>query len=503
MDKPRLKIISRGWQEECRLEQEKALASGKKSFFLAAGVGSGKTTQALSFFLSCDFDVFVVIAPRVGILGSWQEDGEKLDLALSTIESASSKSCLVDGCKSCHGYLMTPGMAASLSDALKTLCLEKKVLLVLDEGHHYAVDMAWGDALYDATINAHFRLGLSGTPYRTDENKIACLMYGEHHSADALQGMPEYIYTYEQSLADGHVTPIVTRFIGGTINVNNSGAIEHYDFYDGDYSKQFGNKNKELIARRLRLATEESFDWQTGAIKVAREKLLEYRVNDETHWAGLIICSTIAQADRIVEHIKKFYGDSVEGIYDDMQTIEAVKRANRNPIDWVVSISKVSEGVSIPKLRVALSLSVVTTRTFFEQTRGRLARKFGDTPGIDQPATFFIPKNPRLVSYALTSNSLTSDIISKLPQINETPRLKDMKYDLELNEDELTTCAGVYEVKGTAYLDGAVDAEGNLVEEDEIATLREEIVSMGLSDLNIANYSIDQLRQTKALWQSI
>jgi superfamily II DNA or RNA helicase len=61
---------------------------------------------------------------------------------------------------------------------------------------------------------------------------------------------------------------------------------------------------------------------------------------------------------------------------------------------WLVAVRMVSEGVDIPRLRVGVYATTVTTDLFFRQAVGRFVRW---VPGVrDQRAWLFLPDDPRL-----------------------------------------------------------------------------------------------------------
>jgi hypothetical protein len=65
---------------------------------------------------------------------------------------------------------------------------------------------------------------------------------------------------------------------------------------------------------------------------------------------------------------------------------------------WIVAVRMLSEGVDIPRLRVGVFATTVTTELFFRQAGGRLVRW---TRGLGaQPSHMFIPDDPRLRSHA-------------------------------------------------------------------------------------------------------
>ncbi|NDD54870.1 hypothetical protein EBZ39_13570 [bacterium] len=76
--------------------------------------------------------------------------------------------------------LTTPGTAWSLG---------------FDEYHHYALDMAWGDAVISFLPLASFVAAMSATPYRRNQ--------------DTVFGLPDLSVSYSQAVAEGAVKPMV------------------------------------------------------------------------------------------------------------------------------------------------------------------------------------------------------------------------------------------------------------------------------------------------------
>ena len=68
-------------------------------------------------------------------------------------------------------YQQVPGNAEALHD------FSQGAMVVVDEIHHAASGLAWGDGLLYALGGAGLVLSLSGTPFRSDEAKIPFLRY--------------------------------------------------------------------------------------------------------------------------------------------------------------------------------------------------------------------------------------------------------------------------------------------------------------------------------------
>jgi superfamily II DNA or RNA helicase len=398
----------RRWQRRFLARFRAAVATGRTSFFLGAGVGSGKTIAALIAFLRSDFDLLVVITPKTGIRGSWQEDAAKLGITLQTVVAGST----FDGTsyRIPHGYVLTTQMLPSVINDLRIRCAHLRVLVVVDEAHHFGEGQAWTDSADAALGRAAFRLSMSGTPFRTDERRIAGLTYQREGAVGVAN--PDFAHSYEDAFADGLVAPVVCRFIGGSVEKRlTDGRGFTYDFADGDYSGRTGKPDRERMAVRLRLAATESLDYQKAAFREADRALEEYR-RDGRPWGGLIVCATIPQAQAVHAYIARELRQPALLLVEHADTEEGVARFNADPsLRWVVSITKVSEGISIPRLRVALMLSHVTARQTLEQIRGRLARLLDGCAQLQQEAMFFLFADPRNVSFARRSNKMLLHVV--------------------------------------------------------------------------------------------
>ncbi len=82
-------------------------------------------------------------------------------------------------------------------------------LVILDEIHHAGDQATWGNALREAFEHARFRVGMSGTPFRSDGTPIPFVHY------DRGESQADYAYDYTQALHDGVCRPMVFPLQGG------------------------------------------------------------------------------------------------------------------------------------------------------------------------------------------------------------------------------------------------------------------------------------------------
>ena len=78
----------------------------------------------------------------------------------------------------------------------------KKTLVIFDEIHHLGDDLTWGDAIRKAFNGATFRLAISGTPFRRDNNPIPFVKY------ESSTSVADYVYGYSQAIYDKVCRPV-------------------------------------------------------------------------------------------------------------------------------------------------------------------------------------------------------------------------------------------------------------------------------------------------------
>ena len=502
----------RPWQREAITSFTESAA---RSFFIAAGVGSGKTFAALGAYLAGDYDLIVVLMPKTGIAGSWMDDAAKLGINLQSLDSAAA----FDGSRQQgkhHGYVMTNGLAGSAATDIALLCSQYKVLAVLDEAHHLHENGSWGKTASHAFANAARIIALSGTPYRTDNSRIVELEYVGDDTI--VTGAPDYEYSYGRALLDQVVAPVHCRVMSGEVTRfdADTGKREVYSFDDGDYS-HVGGDTVRLMNRRLRNTTVFSLDWQMSSIDEARRELMAMR-KDGRKWGGLVAAYTVEQAKLLAKTITERYGDKVMLLVRDTDTAKAVRKFQQDKTYvWVVSITKVSEGVSIDRLRVGVYLSPVTSRSLFEQLRGRLARLWDGIAQKDQFGLMFIPADPRLREYAAEVRDIINDIINldaderaahgdgprKSGRADEqdagvTPMTPEelAAYRDQVEKDLVPVSAGRFSLYARHAMDGTYSIDGYVTEE-QWSAIREEMRKY-ISPITLGRMSEDFLNELKS-----
>ena len=447
----------RDWQNRACKFTLKRYAAGKPTTFIGAGVGAGKTKMAYAAYLDGDFDLIIAVVPKRGIRQSWADDAADLGLKMEQIVDGGR---FMPSAKLPHGYVLTAAMLGSVAKDLALLCQKLRVLVAFDEAHHLAEDednkSGWAAAALVAFEHAAHRLPLSGTPARGDNLRVIGLPYFAGTEGERV-GKPDFVFSYGDALASGLVAPVTMQFFDGAVGERQKSGIRMvHDYADGDYGYMAAKAAEKAMSRRLSATAVECFDWQMAAIRAARVELLRHTKALGTPCGGLIVCHRVEQAEEIARRIEAETGDRVMLIVSDADTETSVRRFRSDKsYDWAVSITKVSEGISIDRLTVGVYLTSKTWEVFAEQVRGRLARLVPGHPPAKQTATLFMPADPRLMDYATRTHSLMVHAIPALAKT--TPALaKALQRKLTASTAQLTISLGRFDLVAAPKLAGGV-----------------------------------------------
>jgi len=377
-------VILRSWQQQALRSFTNNEAP---SFLTVACPGAGKTSFALVAarqWCGGQPRPFVVVVPTQHLKKQWADAALRFGFHLDPAWSASAGTPAVD----MHGVVVTYAQAASSSTELAAYC--KDGIVVLDEVHHAASDRSWGDGVERAFSGAATRLLLSGTPFRTDDSPIPFVRYswGDYGDAEA-----DYEYGYGEALSDGGVVRPVyfPRFDGHMEWINTDGAHIEATFEDEIASSEWG--------ARLRTALSPDGEWIRTVLGQAHAKLAEIR-QDHPNAGGLIIATDHEHARSIADLLERRHGVQPKiALSDDPRASEVIDNFANSADEWVIAVRMISEGVDIPRLRVAVFATTTTTAMFFRQAVGRIARW---TTGIrNQKAYMYLPDDLRLRSHAV------------------------------------------------------------------------------------------------------
>jgi superfamily II DNA or RNA helicase len=159
-------------------------------------------------------------------------------------------------------------------------------------------------------------------------------------------------------------------------------------------------------------------------VKVAYRKLLVFRENDPDA-AMLILCGTQEHAEKVSNQIGQWlriHPILAISDYDDSHAKIEDFRISNDPI--LVSVKMVTEGIDIPRIRIVVLITVVTTELFFRQAIGR-ALRIEDKPE-DQTASIYIIADPRLISMASMIQEEREIVVQEILDEEEGDRQKNI-----------------------------------------------------------------------------
>lgn len=374
----------RAWQLEALRRLE---ASPRADFLTVATPGAGKTAFALMAIRRA-LDAkrarrVVVVVPTQHLKAQWARAAEAFGVDLEPAWSEGGGTLPGD----VHGVVVTYQQLASSGRALRGIA--RGGFVVLDEIHHSGESKAWGDGVRRAFELATVRLGLSGTPFRSDANPIPFVRY------EADEAVPDFEYGYGDALADGGVVrPVFFPRVNG---------IMEWTAPDGTHAAHTFDDPLEGAAasQRLRTALSLEGEWLPAVLARAHAELEAMRAHDPTA-GGMVIACDQGHARGIARLLRERLGVvAAIATSDDPAASQRITRFAAGTSPWLVAVRMVSEGVDIPRLRVGVYATTTATELFFRQAVGRFVRApSGAGDGADPRAVVLIPDDARLRSFA-------------------------------------------------------------------------------------------------------
>ena len=378
------------WTAPLRDWQRRALsavcAHPAMDFLAMATPAAGKTRFALAVahhYLTAGAAVRVlVVCPTNHLRGQWSDAAGKIGLHLDpalTNEQAVAASDY-------HGAVVTYQQVCLAPAIFQRACKSKKTLLILDELHHAGDGKNWGKSLRTAFEPAVFRLILSGTPFRSDNNPIPFIRYEQGESR------ADFTYGYTDAIADGVCRPIVFPSYEGELTWFSEGREHTATFEDGlTFDRQ-----RERLKTALLQET-----WLGPVIADAHVQLTRLRKEEQPDSGGLIVSMDQDHARWVADLVGRITGvKAAVAVSDDPAASGVIEEfGGHKKQQWLVAVNMVSEGVDIPRLRVGVYGTNVLTEMYFRQVVGRFVRMQDGMPK-PQRAWLYLPKDPVLAHYA-------------------------------------------------------------------------------------------------------
>ena len=398
----------RVWQRQAL---DAFLAARQPDFLAVATPGAGKTTFALTAARMTMANLpgrLVVVAPTRHLKEQWADAAQRFGLHLVTDWQPGD---LVPA--DSHGVVTTYQQVGSSAEPF--FALSQGGFVILDEIHHAGEERTWGDGVRVAFDGAVRRLALSGTPFRSDTNTIPYVRYDN----DVV--VPDIEYGYGDALSDGRVVrPVYFPRFGGFMEwTAPDGAVLAASFDDA-LARTHANQ-------RLRAALSLDGEWLPTVIGHANEQLTKIR-KSHPDAGGLVIATDQDHARGIAELLRRRFGQRpIIATSEDPDASSRISSFAGGVDPWIVAVRMVSEGVDIPRLRVAVYATTTTTELFFRQAVGRIVRHIAG--GGRQRAYMFIPDDVRLRHYGFTIADSRRHSLDKSTRDGSVDRSRDADAD--------------------------------------------------------------------------
>ncbi|SDG55268.1 Superfamily II DNA or RNA helicase [Sinosporangium album] len=391
----------RAWQQEAF---DLYFHREPRDFLTVATPGAGKTTYALriaSELLSRGLiRAITIVTPTEHLKRQWADAaarvGINIDPEFKNSQGSTSRDYI--------GVAVTYAQVA-MNPALHRNRTEiRKTLVIFDELHHAGDAKSWGDGVREAFEPAARRLGLTGTPFRSDDNPIPFVEYAEDGDG-GLRSVSDYSYGYGPALADGVVRPVIFLAYSGEMKWRTRAGDE--------IAATLGTPlTKDQLSQAWRAALDPKGDWIRQVLTAADRRLTEVRrgVPDA---GGLVIATDHETARAYARHLRAITGEGATIVLsDDPGASKKIKEFTASGARWLVAVRMVSEGVDIPRLCVGVYATSISTPLFFAQAVGRFvrARRRGET------ASVFLPSVPTLMGLAGEMEAERDHVLGKRQQ---------------------------------------------------------------------------------------
>lgn len=367
----------RQWQMDAL---EKLSATDAADFLLVATPAAGKTRVAAEEMRrrlrAKEVERVVVVVPTKRLQYQWKD-------AVHYLTGISLETDWQSDAPDMDGIVVTYQQVAAGNAPRHRHDCRRSTMVILDEIHHAGERRQWGEALKEAFELAHFRLALSGTPFRSDQNPIPFVTYV---NGVAQADEP---YGYGAALRDEVCRPVFFPRTGGWAE---------WAWKGKRYEQTFEDKLSERQEARRLFTALKTGDFLPGVIREADAQLTELR-QEHPCAAGLVIAIDQDHAREIAELVEQITGSPPVLAISDIKNANEVIDAFVDGTDrWLVAVDMVSEGVDIPRLRLGVYATTIRTELFFRQAVGRVVRSLDFLD--DDSAFFYIPDDSKLRQFA-------------------------------------------------------------------------------------------------------
>ncbi len=244
-------------------------------------------------------------------------------------------------------------------------------ILVLDEFHHLAVDGEWTQPVRELYERAKYRVLMTGTLSRGDQQKIAFTPYrasGDNEFTPCFQGQQDntalITYSRTDALAEKAIIPL--------------------EFHLSDGVAQWRKESGKETSARLSTSRSDANQALFTALKTeyATEMLLsgimhwqEVRQTANPNGSVLVVAANIETAKEYTTILKRSGLRAEIATSDDTpDAIRHIKALKAGTLKILVSVAMASEGLDVPSISHIICLTNVRTPEWLIQMCGRAVR---------------------------------------------------------------------------------------------------------------------------------
>jgi superfamily II DNA or RNA helicase len=448
----------RAWQRKAIVTY---LRQAPQDFLAVATPGAGKTTFALRLAAELLADGTVeqitVVAPTDHLKTQWAQAAARVGIQLDP----TFKNTVGATSRDFHGVVVTYAQVGLAPGIHRRRTTARRTLVILDEIHHAGDARTWGDGVKEAFEPAVRRLGLTGTPFRSDTNPIPFVTY--EADGGLTRSRADSTYGYADALRDGVVRPVLFLAYSGETRWRTSAGEE--------LSARLGEPlTQEQTAHAWRTALDPQGDWMPAVLRAADNRLTTVRTGMPDA-GGLVIASDHASARAYATMLTRITGTApVVVLSDDKAASSKISAFDRSNDRWMVAVRMVSEGVDLPRLAVGVYATSVNTPLFFAQAIGRFvrARRPGET------ASVFVPSVPSLLGLAAEMETERDHVLERPHRPDELDdallAAANRQQDEDTDDTPRFTALGASAELDQVIFDGAsfgTGAETGTAEEEE------------------------------------
>ncbi|OKH51703.1 hypothetical protein NIES2101_17285 [Calothrix sp. HK-06] len=252
--------------------------------------------------------------------------------------------------------------------------------LVLDEVHHVSSKLAFGQACETAfpdRIISH-RLMTSGTPFRSDNNRILgnWLTYVPVED-NSYRCVPDFRYTLADALNDRIIPPFSFVTMEGKFTYQRGRAV-----YNG---RTFTNAtNEQELTDALNTAIFVEGDWVEESILWAHKRMQRDPAKGLPECATYVRVPTIIAARQMKERIRRLTGEDALVVVsrDEEPNSNSIFQSGKDPSElieqfsgetgqgarsWIIGVGMLAEGVSIKRLKYRIHATNIRASLSFLQ----------------------------------------------------------------------------------------------------------------------------------------